>query len=570
MKCFLSGIMILGFLEGMGQTAQRYDIVISEIMADPSPPVSLPNAEFLELKNISSIPYNLNGYTVSDGVSVARIGLDYILKPDSFVVICTTGAYPSLSKFGSAIAVSNFPSLDNEGDLIFLISPDGVLIHAIEYKNTWYGNELKSEGGWSLEMIDSHDPCGAISNWKASTDNKGGTPGQRNSVEGINLDEQGPALIRAFAPDSLQVILYFDEPLDSASSMNAAAYSMNNGLGYPSRIIAIGPLFNRVLLEWQMALKPEITYTITVKAVNDCRGNSIGALNSCQVGLASPADSFDLVVNEILFNPRFDGLDYVEIYNRGHHPVNLKGCNIANRNSLGLISSIRPMSGDDQLFFPGDYLVLTESRRVLEQQFQLSDPSTCKEISSMPSFPDDTGTVVLLNTQGEIIDELSYNEKWHFPLISNREGIALERIDFNNPTQDSGNWHSAASDAGYGTPGRQNSQFRQHSPVKGEITISPEIFSPDNDGYDDFLIIRYHFPEPGYTSNIRIFDANGRQVRSLVRNGLCGTEGFFRWDGLDEFQQKLNLGIYIILSDIFDLKGKTKKFKQVVVLARRF
>lgn len=106
--------------------------------------------------------------------------------------------------------------------------------------------------------------------------------------------------------------------------------------------------------------------------------------------------------------------------------------------------------------------------------------------------------------------------------------------------------------------------------MKGEINISPEIFSPDNDGYDDFLIIRYLFPEPGYTCNIRIFDANGRLVRSLVRNGFCGTEGYYRWDGLDEFQQKLNLGIYIILSDIFDLKGKTKKFKKEVVLARKF
>lgn len=464
MKYFLSGIMILGFLEGMGQSAPRYAIVINEIMADPSPPVALPNAEFLELKNISSIPYNLNGYTVSDGTSVARIGLDYILKPDSLVVLCATGAYPSISKFGSAIAVSNFPSLDNEGDLIFLSAPDGSIVHAIEYNKSWYGNELKGDGGWSLEMIDGHAPCAGISNWKASIDNKGGTPGQENSVNGNLLDEQGPALIKAFAPDSVHVILYFDEPLDSAASVNVTAYAMNNGVGNPLRISAIGPLFNDELLEWQTVLKPDIIYTITVNGVNDCAGNSIGALNSCRVGLASQADSFDLVVNEILFNPRFDGLDYVEIYNRGHHPVNLKGCSIANRNSLGVISSIRPLSADDRLFFPGDYLVLTESRRVLEQQYQLGGPVTCKEISSMPSFPDDKGTVVLLNEQGEVIDELSYNEKWHFPLISNRKGISLERIDYNNPTQDPGNWHSAASDAGYGTPGRQNSQFRQDSP----------------------------------------------------------------------------------------------------------
>ena len=122
---------------------------------------------------------------------------------------------------------------------------------------------------------------------------------------------------------------------------------------------------------------------------------------------------------------------------------------------------------------------------------------------------------------------------------------------------------------GYGTPTYKNSQYRLDAEVKGDITVTPEIVSPDNDGQDDFATINYSFPEPGYVANITIFDAVGRPVRYLQRNALSGTKGFYRWDGLGEKQQKLAVGIYIIYTEVFNLKGKTKKFKNVIVLARK-
>ncbi|HMG67332.1 MAG TPA: gliding motility-associated C-terminal domain-containing protein, partial [Chitinophagaceae bacterium] len=171
--------------------------------------------------------------------------------------------------------------------------------------------------------------------------------------------------------------------------------------------------------------------------------------------------------------------------------------------------------------------------------------------------------------QGKIIDELAYDEHWQFKLINNDECVALERIDYNKPTQDAANWHSAATSAGYGTPGYQNSQFKTDVLLQGSITVTPAVFSPDNDGSDDFLTISYQFPEQGYMCNITIFDAGGRPVRFLTRNALCGMRGYFRWDGLDEKSAKLPIGVYVILTEVFNLKGKTNRFKQAVTLARR-
>ena len=176
---------------------------------------------------------------------------------------------------------------------------------------------------------------------------------------------------------------------------------------------------------------------------------------------------------------------------------------------------------------------------------------------------------MLLNRQGEIVDELNYNENWHLALITNNKGVALERVNTDAPTQDRHNWQSAAASTGYGTPGYQNSQYRADLQLQGDIIVDPGTFSPDNDGHDDYLLIRYNFPEPGNVCNITIFDATGRAVRHLVRNGICGTQGFYKWDGLDENNQLLRMGIYVVLTEVFSLQGKTKQFKKAVVLAKR-
>jgi hypothetical protein len=105
--------------------------------------------------------------------------------------------------------------------------------------------------------------------------------------------------------------------------------------------------------------------------------------------------------------------------------------------------------------------------------------------------------------------------------------------------------------------------------VQGTVKITPETISPDNDGFDDFATIQYDFPAPGNVANISIFDAAGRPVRYLQRNALCGTQGFFRWDGLGDRAQPLAVGIYVLYTEVFNLDGKSKKFKNVVVLARK-
>ncbi len=549
-------------------TALPFDIVIDELMADPTPLVGLPDAEWLELRNTTAFDIDLLNWRLGKATGESGPMPAYTLKPDSFIIICTSSAVADLSAFGTVRSVTSFPSLNNTGDLLYLKSPDGTIIHAVNYSDSWYQNELKKDGGWSLEMIDTHNPCSGFTNWIASVDPRGGTPGTKNSADGVNPDQTSPKLLRAYATDSVNITLVFDEPLSSTNAAVPSSYTISDGIGTPLTAIPVAPVFDRVNLLLGSPLLRDRIYTVTVTTVTDCVNNSIGTNNTARVGLYEHADSLDLVINEILFNPKSDGADYVELYNRSNDILNLKNIYIANRNTAGVISSITQLSTEDFLIFPADFMVVTENKDVVLRDYVALTPSAFVEVSSTPSFNDDEGDVIILNEQGNIVDEVAYKDDWHFALISNEEGVALERIDYNAPSHNTSNWHSAASSVQFGTPTYENSQYRIDAGVQGDINIDPEVFSPDNDGRDDFATINYSFPEPGYVTNITIFDAVGRVVRNLQRNALSGTKGYYRWDGLGEKNQKLPVGIYIIYTEVFNLQGKTKKFKHTIVLAR--
>ncbi len=558
------------FFSVHSQAQNRYDIVITEIMSDPTPQIGLPNFEWIEIRNTTSSPVNIQNWRVGDAGGISGALPNFLLQPDSSAIICGSTAAATMQQYGRTFSVTSFPSLDNDGEMIFIRSNTGITIHAVEYNKNWHSNAVKSDGGWTLEMIDIKNPCSGSSNWKSSTDARGGTPGIKNSVDGINKDVTPPMLLRAFATDSVTLLLSFDEPLDSLGGASIANYQISDGIGTAVSAISISPVFNAVQLKLNSIIQRNKVYTITASNVKDCAGNAIGSFNNAKIGLSSVADSMDVIINEILFNPKSDGTDYVELYNRSNKIINLKELFIANRNSTNVISSLAQISLQNIAMFPGEFLVVSEDETIVKRQFVAKNLSAFENISSMPSYSDDKGTVILTNNAGKIIDELVYDDKWHFALISNTEGIALERIDPNAKTQNKDNWHSASKDAGYGTPSYQNSQFRLDLQVQGDINTSPEVFSPDNDGTDDFLTISYRFPERGYVMNITVYDAGGRPVKSLQRNAVCSQGGNFRWDGLNDKMQQLPVGPYIIFTEVFNLAGKVKRFKNQVVLARRF
>ncbi len=545
----------------------RYSVVIDELMADPTPPVGLPAVEYIELKNVSGSNINLSGWRIADAGAQSGPLPAYILKPDSFLIVCSSSSLAQLLPFGPAVSVSGFPSLDNDGDIITLRSPSGMAIHTVAYTTAWYRNPAKAGGGWSLEMTDTRNPCGGAGNWKASTGALGGTPGKRNANDAPNPDTQPPRLTHTYTTGAGEVVAVFNEPLDSTTAARSASYRFSDGIPVLTAL-PLGPLFQQVRLTRGSVLQPGTIYRLTVNDVTDCAGNAIGAFNTARSGLPVEPDSLDIVVNELLFNPKPGGADYIEYYNRSARVFDAARLFMANRNSAGDVANIKKLSEQPFLVFPGDYITITENRERVLTDYWVKEPGWLLQAPALPPMNNDEGTVMILGLQGNIIEEVRYTEKWHFPLLGNTAGISLERLNPNAPAQAAANWHSSASSAGYGTPMAKNAQYITGESGDGIVTVMPKTFSPDNDGRDDVLNISYRLTEPGYTARVVVFNVAGWPVRQLANNQLLGISGSWNWNGLGDNNERLPMGIYIVWVEMFNLDGRRTNMKNAVVLSR--
>lgn len=545
-----------------------FDIVINEIMADPTPVVGLPEYEYVELYNKTNLPINLNNWTIKFGTTV-RTFANVTILPDSFLIICGSSAKPFLAPYGQVYDFSSV-SLTNEGMAIVLNLPNNNIIHAVSYTDEWYQDLNKKDGGWSLEMIDPNNPCQEMENWRASVSSQGGTPGQQNSIYAQNSDNTEPQLVRIATIDSVTIQVYFSESMDSTTLANTNNYSFNYGLQISSAPVPVGPHYKSVKLKLTPAMQPTVVYTLTViDSIIDCAGNIVQIQSKAKFALSETIEQDNIVVNEILSNPPTGLKEFVEIYNNSEKILDLKDMFLATIDkNTGFVTTIKTISEDGFLFFPQDHIVLSTDADAIISHYYCPYPNNFIEMSSFPQYNNDEGAVILIHKNSTIIDRVDYDVSMHFPLLNTTKGVSLERVNYNRPSYEKTNWQSASENAGFATPGYKNSQYSDII-ATDEITIYPEIFSPDNDGYNDLLHISYEFPEPGYVGSVTIFDSNGRLIKNLVQNKLLGTSGTYTWNGITNDYQKANIGIYIIFIEVFDIHGNTKTYKKTAVLASR-
>ena len=537
------------------------DIVISEIMADPNPEVGLPEAEYVEIYNRSNKYIDLANYTMDGEVITEE---NRIIAPNEYIILCDNSDESLFENLGEVIGVVSWNSLTNTGKTIRFANSSEQLIDEVSYKDSWYSSIDKSDGGWSLELIDPENLCGEETNWLASIDDKGGTPGSINSINGNKPDLTGPSLLSAIAISEDSLILKLDEKLDTIS-FPAIIYNFEPNLTVHHAVI--GGDFREITVVFSDPLQPSAIHQISIDQLRDCNGNLIGENNTQIFALSEVAEQGDVLINELLYNPITSNGDFIEVYNNSTKYINLKDWMIANGSDESP-ENAKAISDDHLLISPQQYLVFSQDPLVVAADYPRGIVKNIVEVQSLPSFPNDGQGVVILNPEAIVFDYFTYDDEMQHALLDDDKGVSLERISFSNPTSDRGNWHSAAKSEGFATPGYVNSQSRERSTITSDnILISPQVFLPNQSGQNDFTTINYSFDQPGFVATVSILDINGRVISLIAQNELLATQGFFQWDGTMDNGRKARSGAYVVLFEVFDLLGNQKKYKNRVVIA---
>lgn len=539
--------------------AGQDQVYVTEIMADPTPSVGMPDAEWLELYNSSSEFIDLSTIDLLVGTEREILPMD-TLFPGDYVIICDDSDVDELSVYGRAIGLSTFPGITNGGEPITLESSiSGDVLDLVAWTDEWYRDADREDGGYTLERIDPDNSCLTRQNWKASQASIGGTPGDRNSVFDSTMIDLSIGN-HGYVSDSLYEIS-FNQRLDESSLTIDAFILSDPSLALLDVELGIDEM--SIVLSFSSAPELGVEIILTLLSnISNCEGRALGEEITLILVRPFIAGPRDLLIHEILFDPQSGGADFVEIINSTDRFVSLEGVQLANLAK----GEMDPIVGVLQLA-PGGIIVWTDDREDILSRYTVLAPEMLIE-QDIPSFNKSDGNVSLVDSRGVVIDSFDYDEDLHLALLDETKGVSLERLSLLADTQDGQNWYSASQSSGGATPTAINSQ-RIIPDASSMLRIENKTFSPNGDGYKDFLVLYLQEDLIGALGTVKVYDIEGREITSLADNTLFGANDILRWSGETADSGQARPGMYVIFGEFFTLDGTTRTIKESCVLAQR-
>jgi hypothetical protein len=369
-----------------------------------------------------------------------------------------------------------------------------------------------------------------------------------------------------FPEDSINITVRFSEPL---LNLSEKIKSIKIGGKEIIDLYPTDPLFREFSIKAADPLLKGEFYQLDISAeIKDFAGNRMQN-ESFKFGLPETPEQSDILFNELLFNPLPGDPDYIELFNRSGKVVDASRLQLVSVNDATSDTSVNTTISDvKRCIMPGSYYAFTTDKEKISNRYFFSKPEFLFEIGSLPSMSDNEGHLILYNRELDRIDEVFYNEKMQYSLLSGYEGVALEKIHPENKSEEAFNWHSASESSGWGTPGAQNSVFVELPTTSDKVVFSSSKITPDNDGNEDFLVIRFNLTGNGNVVSVMVFDETGNYIKKIATNMLAGPEASITWDGTADDGSPVKTGIYIVFITLYDDTGKTDKWKRVCTVLR--
>jgi hypothetical protein len=553
------------------------DLLINEIMYAPTD-----EPEWVEFYNRSPDTMNLKNWKISDNnVSTKSIisQIDLLMAPSSYLVVAKDANFTAIHPEVFSI-ITNFSALNNTTpDDVVLYDALSRSIDSVMYQPSWGG-----QNGKSLERVDVYTSSISAANWGTSQDSQGCTPGKINSIARLEYDLAISNLTQTRIVSNGKMVSVINVTVQNIGrqtidSVIVHFYADRNRSMYPdtSELLQSVVSAQRILAGDSVQISeslPQLTageMNIVVVAENwsDERLRNNRASVTIKIGY----EPRSLIINEIMYEPLDGQNEWFELYNRSSQPVDLAHWTFNDRATSSGVNSF-VISDSAMMVLSGGFAVVAADSTVCNIFPNLRSPHPDISLSILNrsggfSFNNDGDAVVLKDLTGQTIDSVAYLPRWHHPDVVDTRGRSLERINPNIATNDPRNWSTCTNIVG-GTPGKINSVMTTSAVSNSAISISPNPFSPDGDGFEDYCIIHYNLPMHTSTLNIKIYDIKGRCIRTLANGGLAGTQGEIIWDGLDESRQRARIGVYVVYLEAIDRSsGRVERAKAVAVVATK-
>ena len=230
-----------------------------------------------------------------------------------------------------------------------------------------------------------------------------------------------------------------------------------------------------------------------------------------------------IVISEVMPNPASVSDSYgewFELYNSGDTTINLSNWLIKSGENEEHI-----ISGDVSLFIdPDQYIVFGKNDNV-----SINGGLVIDYQYSNISFSNNNDELLIINQNGEIVDEVHYTNDWPFG-----SGIAMEIHDPESDNGISSNWFSSTLTYGNGDNGSPGT-FHNGSLNTKQNTIPNSFFlsSPFPNPFNPKITFKFSVPEKDLIS-IEIFDSNGRLVHTMIKEVFSPGEHIMSWNAFDQ------------------------------------
>jgi hypothetical protein len=534
-------------------------LVINELMPAPRAGQDLPFVEYVEILNPSNKELRLSGAVFSSSSGTTQLP-EYWIAAGEYVLLCPPNQASLLLEFGKVLPLSSFPSLLNSGSLLRLVTAEGEEIDRLEYRSSSWGGTEFADGGYSLEVPDPYFRCEASEFLLPSKDPKRGTPGRQNSQFSPIQDLGNLQVTASFFRNASFLEVVLNQPIVPFTS--PVPFSITPSLSIDSaRVFSSG---RRIGIALASPARNSTPYTLRASLLNRCVGEPAGF--EVEVVLAEAASKGELILNEVLLDPKSGDPKFVEIHNPTAKYLSLENWALSSINEAGALQQLRLVGVEGDKIAPESYVALTVDPERLRLSYPQSAAGDFLQLASLPSMPIGAGVLLLLSPQRMVADSLPYRSDWHHPLLRSTKGVSLERVSAVFPAYIPSTWQSASSSQDYATPGRKNSTALSVEPASELITLFPLVFDPGGSTGPSQVSIRYSLEQNGWVGSFTIYSAAGREVKVLGQNQILGTYGIFSWTGTDDAGTRVSPGYYILVAQLFDLTGRIRVVKKTLVV----